>query len=224
MNDQKEDARKLIKRLPYTMFIMTRGSNYHVNRDGTSDEEDFARSLNAVIYNSYLDELGWQRAEVENTSFTAYNGTFTDYMMWFVVNDRLISQTHHLGFNRYFAYRTTALAREMASCVFQKGRYYPADMDVSVYNRGHVHYHVSIGFGTSKGYSTPAWKFADGHLFKSGLAGTDASIGAIELIIEQNGYILVNPHLMTNEEYPKPLVLDLTNTPMIYKRPAAKRK
>ena len=89
------------------------------------------------------------------------------------------------------AYRTTALAREMAGMHFEKDKLGEADVLV----RSHIHYFVYVRFVHSHGFTTPAWKYPDGHLFRGGLAGTTPDIGAVEVIVEPNGDLEVIPHI-----------------------------
>jgi len=102
--------------------------------------------------------------------------------------------------NGLACHNTTALAREMAGMVFEKDKMGHADIIV----RSHVHYFVHIEFVHSHGFTTPAWKFPDGHLFRGGTAGTTPDIGMVEVIIEPNGQVEIVKHIA--EVKIKPLV------------------
>lgn len=196
-DEQLDDAEKLLKMYSPTYFALTRGSNYHVNAGSKNVEEILADKLNSIKYRGYHD---------------AKEGVIrTDYYIEFKIHDKIFSATHHIGFNRWFAYRTTALAREMADMEFLSGRYWKRDETPSIVVRSHVHYFVHIRFATQFGFTTPAWKLPDGHLFRGGLGGTAPSIGTVEVIVEPNGKVIVEPHVVDNEHYPKHNIVDLTN-------------
>ena len=201
IGEQLQDAAKLLKMYKPKHFLMTRGSNYHVQLGADNQEEQLARELNAVPYSGLFDI---DRSMDDN--FT----TRTDYYLTFKVNGKVFSVTHHLGFNRWFAYRTTALAREMADMEFLTGRYWKPEDKPSVIVRSHVHYFVEVRFASVVGFSTPSWKFPDSHLFRGGLGGTAPSIGAVQVVVEQNGDVQVFPYIVSNSEYPKHSILDLS--------------
>jgi hypothetical protein len=48
----------------------------------------------------------------------------------------------------------------------------------------------------------------DAHLYKGGMAGTAPSLGAVEVIVEQNGVVSVKPHVVSNNEYPKHNIIE----------------
>ncbi len=182
LEDQLVDAEKLLKMIPHKKIMFTRGSGYHVNQDGTNFEEIIANRMNAERYK-------------------AFGGSgYTDYYSLVEVYGKMFNFTHHVGFNKWAAYRTTALAREMAGMHFESDKL--GHVDVMV--RSHVHYFVHIEFVHSHGFTTPAWKFPDGHLFRGGMAGTTPDIGMVEVIVEPNGEIEIKKHILELEL--KPLV------------------
>jgi len=179
------DAIKLLKKIPYTDILFVRGSNYHVSLDGTSFEEIIAEKIGAKKYK-------------------AFGGKgYTDYYLLLEQYGKYFNFTHHVGFNKWAAYRTTALAREMAGMVFEKDKMGKADVLV----RSHVHYFVHVEFPNTHGFTTPAWKFPDAHLFRGGTAGTTPDIGMVEMIIEPNGDLFIEKHIKSLNI--KPLVLHL---------------
>jgi len=182
LQDQLIDAEKLIKKIPYHNLIFNRGSGYHVTQDGTNFEEIIAKQMNADKYR-------------------AFGGSgYTDYYSLIKIHHKLFNFTHHVGFNKWAAYRTTALAREMAGMVFERDKMGKADVIV----RSHVHYFVHVEFTHTHGFTMPAWKFPDAHLFRGGTAGTTPDIGMVEVIVEPNGDIDVVKHIA--ELQIKPLV------------------
>ncbi len=203
IREQLDDATKLLKMYGPKYFLMTRGSNYHVVLGADNQEEILAERLKATPYSGLFD------IERDIKTEGVYSQR-TDYYLTFKVNGKVFSVTHHIGFNRWFAYRTTAIAREMADMEFQRGRYWKSEDMPSVIVRSHAHYFVMVRFSSVTGFITPAWKFPDGHLFRGGLGGTAPSIGSVEVIVEPNGDILVNPHILSNNEYPKHNILELS--------------
>ena len=183
VQDQLIDAEKLISEIPYNNLLITRGSGYHVDMQGTNFEEIFARQMDAVKYKAFGGD------------------GYTDYYTLFSVNDKIFNVSHHVGFNKWAAYRTTALSREMAGMVFEYGKLGHSD----VIARGHVHYFVHVEFVHTHGIITPAWKYPDGHLFRGGVAGTTPDIGMVEVIVEPNGEILVKKHIAEMKIKPKVL-------------------
>lgn len=180
--DQIIDSKLLVNEIPYRNILVNRGSKYHVQIEGTNFEEVFAREMNADRYR-------------------AFGGSgYTDYYILMEMNGKYFNFTHHIGFNKWAAYRTTALAREMAGMVFEKDKMGRADIII----RSHVHYFVHVEFVHTHGFTTPAWKYPDGHLFRGGTAGTTPDIGMVEVIIEPNGDIDVIKHIAEMEI--KPLV------------------
>lgn len=173
LEDQMNDSAKLIKEIPYSNLMFVRGSGYHVQVDGTNFEEVLANRLGAAKYKAYGGE-----------------GT-TDYYAFVDINNKMFNFTHHVGFNKWAAYRTTAISREMAGMHFEKDKLHPADVIV----RSHVHYFVHVEFVHSHGVSTPAWKFPDAHLFRGGVAGTTPDVGMVEFIVEPNGKLIVEKHI-----------------------------
>jgi hypothetical protein len=180
--EQSDDFEFLIKEWRYAKVFLTRGSGYHIQDGCTSVEEYIARNLNATRYSILTKYL------VDDELFLDCNG----YML---------NVAHHLGFNKWFAYRTTSLAREMADMVFLKNKYY--DGELAMITRGHVHYFVRVEFANSIGFTTPCWKFADTHLKKGGLGGTMPNIGMVKLIVETNGTVITEKHIIPDKRIPK---------------------
>ena len=205
INDQINDCCRLLSMFDSTNFVMTRGSNYHVQKDATNYDETIAARLNAVPYSGYF---GHDSAKIKDYDASRNAVTRTDYYLTFSIHGKVFSVTHHIGFNRWFAYRTTALAREMADMEFLRGRYWKPENMPSIIVRSHVHYFVYVRFATQHGFTTPAFKMPDAHLFRGGLGGTAPSLGAVEVIVESNGKIIVEPHIVSNTNYPKHNIIE----------------
>ena len=174
MGDQILEAEKLIKLIPGDETILVKGSGYHVDDAGTSYEEILAMKIGAKKYSTW------------------YNDSFAEDFCQIRLNGVLFNITHHIGFARWAAYRTTALAREMAALHFMKDNL----GDVGVMVRSHVHYFVAIKFVHSLGFTNPAWKYPDRHLFRGGMGGVIPNIGCTEVIVESNGKIILEPHIV----------------------------
>ena len=205
INDQIGDVEKLLKELPHSFFVMTRGSGYHVQRDATSYEEILAERMNAVAYSGYFGR------EMVTVMDYKEDGKHlkprTDYFLFFSVNDRKFSVTHHIAFTRWASYQPTALAREMANLEYLGGKYWRSKDSPTFIVRSHVHYYVQVRYTTTCGFTTPAFKMPDAYLFRGGLSGTAPSLGMVEVIIEPNGKWLVEPHILENKKYPKHSIL-----------------
>jgi len=206
INDQLKDAYKLLSMYKPKHFVMTRGSNYHVQSGATNTEEPLADWLGCVPYSGLFKS----KEDITGYHDGKHLTTRTDYYLNFKIFGKVFNVTHHIGFNRWFAYRTTALARELADMEFLRGKYWKDEDMPSVIVRSHVHYFVYVRFTNQHGFTTPAFKMPDSHLFRGGLGGTAPSLGAVEVIVESNGKILVEPHIVSNDEYPKHKILDLT--------------
>ena len=161
---------------------MTRGSPYHVDLDGTNFEEITANQLNADQYRAFGGKGK------------------TDYQINFEVNNKIFNATHHVGFSRWWQYRTTPLAVEMVKMHFDHSK---RKFHTDVMVRSHVHYYAEARFRNTMIFSTPAWKLPDPFMYKGGLP-TMPDIGMVEVIVESNGHIDINP-----------IVEDVDVTPMV---------
>lgn len=203
-NDQVRASITLLKEWKAKNVVMVRGSGYHVQRGATNYEEAVARGIGAKRYRMYLPTgvdvpLGKNhngQEQVENMA------SLTDYIANFRINGKVFNMTHHIGFSKNEAYRTTGLARELVTMKLSEDFYGKAD----VFMRGHVHYHVRVGFTHTQGYTNPAWKLPDAHLFRGGQGGTKPDIGVVECIVEPNETVLIRP--IIRELNIKPTVID----------------
>lgn len=199
VKDQKIDFMKLAKLYPTPIYwLATRGSDYHVHRETDSDEEDVADMLGVKRYSGYF-ERGIEKYDD--------NLNRVDYYLWFEVYGKLFSVTHHVGYNKWFQYRPTGIAREMAALWFEDGKYFKRGHPPTFVVRSHVHYYVGVDYPSSFGFTTPAWKYPDPHLMRHGIGGTAPHIGTIEIIIEPNGEYTVRKHITKNHILPKVLHL-----------------
>ncbi len=188
INDQIKSSVKLLKMFKAPNVIMVRGSRYHVQVDATNFEEQVARLIGADRYRAYLPES----VTLDNSEVgTLADSALTDYFAYFDVNGKTFNMTHHIGFSSNEMYRTTAMARELVTMKLSEDFYGKAD----VYARGHVHYHVRVGFTHTQGFTNPAWKLPDAHLFRHGQGGTKPDIGMVECIVEPNEDVLIRPHI-----------------------------
>lgn len=168
LEDQMNDAKKLIEMIPYRKVLLLRGSNYHDQIDGTNFEEIMASKLKNIV------------------KYKAYGGKgSTDYFAFVKIYGKVFNFTHHIGFSKAEANRTGALAKEMKGMHFQHDTLGRADCFI----RSHAHYFVHVEFANTHGVITPAWKFPDAHLFRGGLAGTVPDVGAILFDVYKDGTI-----------------------------------
>lgn len=186
IDDMMNDAKKLIEMIPYKKVLILRGSNYHEQVDGTNFEEIMADKLRGCV------------------KYRAYGGEGkTDYFAFVKIYGKVFNFTHHIGFSKSEAYRTTALAREMVGMHFQHDKLGRADIFV----RSHVHYFNHIEFTHTHGCTTPSWKYPDSHLFRGGLAGTTADIGSVMFTIHPDGKIGFDKYIAEIDYKPKVLEL-----------------
>ena len=170
---QLEEAEKLIRMIPGRETILVQGTNYHVDVEGTSFEEILGKHLGAKKYSTF------------------YEPSFAEDFVQIRLNGKMFNITHHIGFARWAAYRTTAIAREMAALNFMKELLSNPNIIV----RSHVHYFVHVEFTHTHGFTTPAWKYPDKYLYRGGMGGIIPDVGCVEVIIEPNGEILIKKHI-----------------------------
>lgn len=173
--DQAVDSIKLLKRIKSKEYLFVRGSGYHVQVDGTPIEQFIGEQMNAVKYRTLSD------MKTHNADFWANVKVY----------GKKINFTHHIPYSKFFAYRATPLGKEMALMALDKDRH--AKFDVIV--RSHVHYFLQITTPNTTAFTTPAFKYPDGHLMRGGLGGVFPDMGLVELIIESNGDVIVRPHV-----------------------------
>ena len=171
LGDQITDFGKCIKIIPHDKLMITRGSPYHVDLDGTNFEEITAKQLAAE-------------------PSRAFGGSGkTDYQANFEVHGKIFNVTHHVGYARWWQYRPTSLAQEMVKMHFDHAkRKFHTDAMI----RSHVHYYCQVKFLNTIGVTTPAWKLPDPFMYRSGLPMMP-DVGLIEAIIESNGDIEIVP-------------------------------
>jgi len=173
--DQAVDSCKLLKMTKAKEFLFTRGSGYHVQIHGTPIEQFVADRMKGVKYSVY------KGMKSKNADFYANVKAF----------DTNISFTHHISYAKFFAYRATPISKEAALMALDKGR----NMKYDIIVRSHVHYFMMVKSAHTIGFTTPAWKYPDGHLYRGGLGGTFPDIGMVELIIEPNNEVIVKDHI-----------------------------
>jgi len=178
LNDQLNDAEKLLKQIKFDNLYFVRGSGYHTQKDATNFEQTLAEHMKARSYESIMG-----------------NRTHADYEVNIEIFGKYINFTHHAGFSNWWAYRPTVISRELVKMHFMH-RENGFHTDILV--RSHVHYYCEVRFPHTKGLTTPAWKIADGFMYKKGEPELP-SIGNVEIIIEPNGKIEIEPHLIDME-------------------------
>jgi hypothetical protein len=183
-NDQMNDAAKLLKRIKREHLILTRGSGYHVTREATNFEKIFADKVGAMKYKSVQ---GHQ--------------TKTDYEATIEMFGKYMNFTHHIGYSGWWMYRPTPMARELVKMHFgHKENGFHTDVVV----RSHVHYYCLVEFPNTIGFTSPAWKFPDGFMYRRGIPELP-TIGMVEILIEPNGEINIKKHV-SELKFPKPVI------------------
>jgi hypothetical protein len=207
-NDQIDDSERLLKMHNPKHYVFTRGSNYHVKDGAMSFEEILARRVNALGYNPDATVQGIRHEAVKRQ--TGDGKRFVEYYLWFKILDQICNFTHHTSYTSKHGQRANAVSNEMTSLEFDRGWYYPADKSIAIVGRGHVHYWTLVQSPSTIGFTTPAWKLADGFLYRHGMGGTRAHIGAVKVIIEPNGQITVDK-LLSKAKFPRPAIPDWTD-------------
>lgn len=209
LNNQIRDARKLIRDSHrYEHGIMTIGSGYHVKQAGTHFEDMLAEQLECVNrFPRYGNGKGEIPVEItkgrEREPGSGRAGQFADYTWCFEVNGWPFSVTHHIGFSKWAAYRTTALAREMVALELDANKTMVDGRKPAFVIRSHAHFYVQVRYGHTYGFVVPAWKFPDEHLYRGGEGGSAPSVGFADIIIEQNEERDIKDYLLTGLKYPK---------------------
>lgn len=199
VNDQVVDFLKLMKLYPKPQhFVMTRGSGYHVLKGYTSFEDAVARELNVLPY-----EVS-KEAEKRRIWTEARNAKIEiDDIINFEIHDQVVNVAHHIGFNRAWHNKSQALTAMLAEMEFCRGKYWENDRFPALFVRGHVHYYVQVSFARVKAFTEPTYKLSlDRFMTKAGVP-SPPSIGNVEVIVEPNGHIIIEPHIITNDIYPK---------------------
>jgi hypothetical protein len=219
LNDQIEDAERLVRQWKYDKLLLTQGSNYHVQQGQTSYEEVLGSRMNSIRYSQMFDEALQVYNDKKGMAIlqdsgkydgVRYSGRHTNYYVFFDVLGKLFNATHHVGFSKWQAYRVGAISRELSDLQgFARGKYYDLNRNLDVIIRSHCHYFVHVEDQDSHGLTSPGWKFPDQHLYRGGLGGTYPGIGAVSIIVETNGDIEVKKHLMPRNKMPKPMVIKI---------------
>ena len=222
LNDQADDAIKLIKRLKYDNVTVTKGSPYHSKTESINIDEMIARRISAYSYSgiySQYDKTGKKRnKKIQNTINTETNGKGNNitikYYLYYRILDYVFNIVHKIGYSKNAQYRPTPVSREMMIAEFEKNKLFNDnefnDDTTTLYIRSHTHNNLDVGFNHSRGIVTPCWKLFDDYLSMSGISATD--IGALEIILDPNEYQLVY-HLLPSKLRPKIKIPDFTPSP-----------
>lgn len=180
--DQIRDFKKLMKFAPKSdRLAFVRGSGYHVTVDGATPIEEIVAE------------------ELQADRYRAFGGSgFTDEEVTVEMHNKYFNFTHHVGFAQWAMYRPTSLAREMVKMHFEQGKRQHTDVTI----RSHVHYYVEIRFPHTLGFTTPAWKLPDSFMYRRGIPSIP-DIGLMEVIVETNGKIIVEPHITSVDLKPR---------------------
>ena len=207
IEDQMSKADELLSCFKMDNIGMTRGSNYHTQKGNTNIEQMFARMITAAPVLNY-QMFGKIKTSTREDYDNSNNKTVViDDLLQLRINGIVINIIHHVGGSRWFSYRPSALAKEMANCIFLDGKLWNYKDSPKIIIRSHTHQFVYVGYGRTYGAVTPAWKVTDSFQMKSGMNA--ASIGLLEIVIEQNGEFITNPIIMKDMSYPKVNIIDI---------------
>ena len=199
VNEQIEDFIKLLSIYPKPQHItMTRGSGYHVRKGATNFEDTVAARLGVTPYTT-VKGTDKYRTWDQNRN----DKVIIDDIRTFGVNDVVFNVAHHIGYNRAFHNKTQALTAMLASLEFMRGKYWESKNFPDICARAHVHYFVEVRFARIRAFTEPCFKYSGDRYFTDKGVPEPPSIGTVEVIVESNGHILVEPHIITNDMYPK---------------------
>lgn len=211
LNDQAEDAIKLVKRLKYENLTVTKGSPYHSKTENLNVDEMIARQLNAYSYTGLFSP---KNAVINN--IIQESPRVIKYFLFYRMFNYVFNIVHKVGYSKIAQYRPTPLSRIMMIGEFEKDKLFNKDDfdDVTtLYIRSHTHNNLDVGFNHSRGFVTPCWKIMDDYLTMDGISASD--VGALELIIDPNEYTW-KYHLLPEKLKPKIKIPDFT--PKIYNK------
>lgn len=205
VNDQMNEAYKLIRLQKFHRIMATRGSGYHVS-DGPMNWEEtlYRRFNNFEPYSKYDTQEQLTLKEYREKHGKEYEGQLADMYIIMGLNSSTIDIAHHVGTSINVTFRTSAIAREMMNMKFEEGKLIEVGDTFDLSIRSHIHYYVYVEYSGSIGCVVPAWKLADDFQLKRGIAGTSPTVGAVEFIFETNGDILHNKIILPSSKYPKP--------------------
>ena len=195
--DGVDDSYRLLKMYNPNKFMATRGSNYHSDARGLTVEELILEKFRDKVV-PYSPYEGQTQIKIDG-----YNRTYN--FAWLDVNGLLLCVTHHVAGGRWFHYMTTPLAREMAALTFELDKWLPEKYRGRkfIVVRSHQHKFVQVGFSSSHGFVTPAWKLPDWFILKGGMGGAMPNLGTVEVLVESNGDFEIHPHIANARKYPK---------------------
>jgi hypothetical protein len=146
-------------------------------------------------------------AYVQEGAEPLYTGRkHVDNYIFFDIYGRLFNAVHAISFNKWFAYKTTSIGRELAEMEFSRDKWYASDKNLDVIIRSHTHYFVHIEFSNSHGIVSPAWQFPNSFQFRQGLASYP-SVGSVKITIETNGDLYIQKYIMPSSKLPHAEVL-----------------
>ena len=198
INEQIDDFVELLKIYNPKHITMTRGSGYHVRKGATNFEDTVAKLLGVKPYIS-VKEVDKYRTWDQNRN----SRVIIDDILTFGVNGVIFNVAHHIGYNRAYHNKSQAITAMLASLEFMRGKYWESKNFPDVVARAHVHYFVEVRFARIRAFTQPTFKFSGDRYFTDKGVPEPPSIGAVEVIVESNGHIQVEPHIITNEMYPK---------------------
>jgi len=205
---QVEKANELLEYYKMDQIAMTRGSNYHTTKDNTGFEQLLANRITCAPMLDYKMFGGIKTEKVTDWDKGFHHRIVRiDDILALRAHNVIFNIIHHVGGSKWFAYATTAIARELAQMVFLDGKLWTKEDSPRIVVRAHTHKFVMVKFAHTAAFVSPAWKVTDRFQLKNGLDA--ATIGLIEVVIEQNGEFTVNDITLENTDYPKINIVDI---------------
>jgi len=178
--DQMTASRELIREFKAKKIYTTRGSDYHVTIEDQPFEEYYGHGIGAE----------------------KIDGAYAPDEFTLKINDVWINFSHPIATTRMWQYRSSAISSVMAQMKLNQSHRWPADIIV----RSHVHYYWYVGSASHLGIITPCWKITDHFAYKIGSGASAPDIGAVRLIIEDDGTFHHEAKLFKLKEFKPPLV------------------
>lgn len=169
--DQADDCIRLVNMFGAKTIYVVRGTPYHTQTRGIDIEESIAKELGAVKERSrYSTEF--KLLDISPNRFIG----------------RIVHVTHHIAGSKWFMYRSTALARDMASMMLNESHFVERDIGQKIFGiiRAHNHYFWYSESATRIMIQGPCWQLMTPFAHKVA-ATSPGDIGAIMLTMFEDG-------------------------------------
>lgn len=171
LQDQADDCVRLVKMYGAKTIYVVRGTPYHTQTRGVDIEELIAKELGAVKERSRY-----------STEFKLLDLSPNKSI------PRIVHVTHHIGGSKWFMYRSTALARDMAGMMLNESHFVERDIGQKIFGiiRAHNHYFWYSESASRMMIQSPCWQLMTPFAHKVA-ATSPGDIGAIRLTMFDDG-------------------------------------